>query len=315
MFTNFIIHTYSLSRRLSLHIKSSGDILALVTGLNLLFPKKIRDSRLTFGINLSAIHKKLISTRNEILIQAVHQQNRTEKILFDTEKSVLFCKPHFEYLFPYRNTEIKASLLAIKRGKLGSKKKDRSHVGAFALAESFSDELIAHISDCVGRLPIAKSLPYLTHVPSSSYALGRKNFDHMEILLTSVEQNFSAFFTLCTNVILIKPQATPYIYTQTSQHHLSRRDRFTASESRFCINKEFLNVIYSTSILYCIDDITTTGATFTAIQKLLSETAAPNTLKTSAFLQSTEQAKNQISTLEKNYKNSQLTITCIALAH
>jgi predicted amidophosphoribosyltransferase len=84
---------------------------------------------------------------------------------------------HTRYLLPYRNPYIKKAIWNFKYHK--SKKEIKT------FSDILSDELIAQVVDNVSTLPLRNPVPLL-YPPSTSYILGKKSFDHMNILLENV---------------------------------------------------------------------------------------------------------------------------------
>lgn len=162
------------------------------------------------------------------------------------------------------------------------------------------DQLLADVSDRVGRLPF-QAPSILIHYPSSTYFRGDKNFDHMKelmLLLDSFQNQDEPFFTCCIHAVLLRQrQSITHEFMSgtseneyTPQHLGTRRQRFEWSKKRFVLSPNFEKYmqerahkslpvrrtpqtahISPKTHIYCIDDVVTTGASMEAISNMLEQ--------------------------------------------
>lgn len=195
-------------------------------------------------------------------------------------------------------------------------------------ADIMYDELIADMSERIGTTPFSKP-NLIIHCPSSTYFKGEKDFDHMKELLCEIEKRQNTpepFFTACTHAVIPRANSTDSAdsaeQTQVSpkaQHLSSRAERLILAQSRFILSKEFIKFLRNKSrvndirptkhanyahsstpsehkhTIYCIDDVTTTGATFQAVKNLIEQ-----------------ESKEKIKDSKINIK---YIVKCIALSH
>lgn len=136
------------------------------------------------------------------------------------------------------------------------------------------DELVADMSDRVAMIPFHGSTTCLViHCPSSTFFKGEKAFDHMKELLTKAERYLNPdapFFTACIHAIL--PNRG-----EKAQHLGTRDERLKWARERFSLSEEFIKFVRTRHLgartppshIYCIDDVTTTGASLRAIEELV----------------------------------------------
>ncbi len=187
------------------------------------------------------------------------------------------------WIFPYKNMHIKPAILDIKRGKVTNR--------ATALVEILFENLFQLAKDSKISKPtstvdtshdspdhennISKNyeniIKLIIYVPSSAYRLGKKDFDHIEKIISANEEKLKSHFIFCKNAIKIQQKPTTI-----SQHNLKKSERLSQAQEKFILNSEFIKFSLDLTTnhqvhIYCIDDITTTGSTFEAIANLLAK--------------------------------------------
>jgi predicted amidophosphoribosyltransferase len=165
-------------------------------------------------------------------------------------------------------------------------------------ADMLYDELISNMSERINLTPFSRR-SLVVYCPSSSFARGEKAFDHMKELLVEIEQFQNPtfpFFVGCIDAIV--PQTSNL--QLKAQHNSSRAERLSLTQLRFRFSQKFINFLHETSkgtdkyrgvmtdqelrsldhapptkhiqhYIYCIDDVTTTGATFDAVVNLFKD--------------------------------------------
>jgi predicted amidophosphoribosyltransferase len=156
------------------------------------------------------------------------------------ENIILPSSYHTRYLLPYKNPYIKRYIWNFKYHKHEAEMK--------AFSSILQDEIIALISDTSIMKPVS-----LIYPPSSSHQLGQKDFNHMEILLNTLN---SEFFKVVHNAVSIRKEIKP-------QHIGTGKERVVWSK-----NKYVLNLKVNAHYVICIDDVLTTGNTLKAMNSL-----------------------------------------------
>jgi predicted amidophosphoribosyltransferase len=156
---------------------------------------------------------------------------------------------HIHILYVYRDPTIKKAILDIKRGNQSVSYK------ALQVVTLEYIQKVVRGHTCI-----------LCSVPSSAHALKLKKFDHMELFLD--DDSLHDVIPLRYAIRLHTEKIT------ASQHALSKQERILHAQNKFYISEEFKEKIIEhvkihglVHILY-IDDVTTTGATFSALCKL-----------------------------------------------
>lgn len=188
-----------------------------------------------------------------------------------TKKYILLSEKQYNTLFLYRYADpyIRKIILEIKRNS--------KYTEAHALCVTVQDHLIQIIQTHKREFHVSHNI--LIYVPSSAQILRLKKFDHMEELLRRDTNSFKTlqnFFTIFLRGIEINEDKI-----QKSQHSLSRTERMKLSKDKFKVSKNLSAYISQHNIhntshehtlhIYCIDDVTTTGATFGAIKSLFTQ--------------------------------------------
>jgi predicted amidophosphoribosyltransferase len=217
-----------------------------------------------FTNRITSIFALLFPKKKEFLsIQEFHSRYRYARCSPGNERTKLFGDFHTIAPYIYKNTHIKPAILDIKRGVFSTR--------SIALVESLADELIEEQYNRI--LNFNSSGPaqaLLVHVPSSAYTQGKKNFDHMELCVVQIEKLCENFCTTVTGAIQINKSKL-----KESQHKLNKRERIFGAKDKFYLSNQFVKHVQSLDPenlhIYCIDDITTSGATFLSISKLIKE--------------------------------------------
>lgn len=142
--------------------------------------------------------------------------------------------------------------------------------------------------------PVQSGPRIVIHCPSSTYFKGEKKFDHMRELLVKIEQWQNSefpFFVAGLHAILPNNGSTSGSNSEScknstenskdmkAQHFGNRKERFAWAKDRFRLSEEFIkffsrNGEFETRAIqgapyyiYCIDDVTTTSASFKAISE------------------------------------------------
>ena len=150
-------------------------------------------------------------------------------------------------LLPYTNPYIKRIIWNFKF----KRKKEET----IALSYILYDEIISILSDSIPKRNVT-----LLYPPSSSYVLGKKNFDHMENLskhLFELQNIKFPFFKIEYDAIGIKDNIH-------IQHTGTKTERREWSKNKYILVKQ----IDSRTVI-CIDDVLTTGSTLKSINDLL----------------------------------------------
>jgi predicted amidophosphoribosyltransferase len=139
------------------------------------------------------------------------------------------------------------------------------------IADVYSDEMIAILSDTVNMLPLGAPA-YIIHAPSSSFTSGKRAWDQMHELSKTIAARMNIdnpFMSSLDDAILFND----FVRTEKSQHESSRSERLNSSKDKFCLSGEFCEIlsIRRGSKVICIDDVTTTGATLSSICGLVKK--------------------------------------------
>lgn len=222
----------------------------------------------------------------------------------DEARNEKYCEK-YTYLLPYQNPIVKKAIWNMKY---------RRNARAIDMcADIFYDEIVADLSDRVGVYPFCTHkqvvggtcicrAPYIVYSPSSSFALGQKNYDHMQMVAKSMEKYFDNnshdsvhspahnFAHICHGAILYNKDSG----INATQHTQNRSARKLSAKNRFKVSAEFIkylknlkgansglrtshNASSDASVhIICLDDVTTTGATFDAIRGLLKKELRQN---------------------------------------
>ncbi|HEY1037731.1 MAG TPA: hypothetical protein VGE62_04085 [Candidatus Paceibacterota bacterium] len=183
-------------------------------------------------------------------------------------------------LFAYRNDFMKAFLWQIK---YYAHEEFIKHA-----ADIWSDELIAILTEKHDS-SLEKQKALIIHPPSSGYALGTKAFDQMSLL---AEKMITA--TALGNFCEYARHAVEHSKRDDGmipQHKGSRRERLDWAARKFRLSEAFVQNLdrAGTAVgcenvhIICIDDVTTTGATLSAIRQLIQDELRPVRLILSAF--------------------------------
>ncbi len=143
----------------------------------------------------------------------------------------------------------------------------------FLFADIYSDEIIAMLGDTVSALPIS-SPAHIIHAPSSSFMSGKRAWDQMHELSKAISDRMNAdhpFALFISNALLFNDIR----FTAKSQHESSRTERLNSSRDKFCLSNEFFQIlsVHRDGKVICLDDVTTTGATFSALSRLIKRQA------------------------------------------
>jgi predicted amidophosphoribosyltransferase len=242
----------------------------LVNGfLSALFPKKVKVPRVRAGMlnaNTSRTYEVWCRYFNSYIYNVVSQCIHTSSCI--------------SYFLPYQHRVVKDMVWQMKYHK---------HTDALLYsADLIYDRTICTLYDdsmCRSLSPLIDIA--LIPIPSSSFARSEKNYDHMREVCTLLDTYFSSDsrVSICVDAIKCRVETS-----HTSQHHGKRKERLMWSKDRFYIDDTFKAFIklYShgnTSLsasnarkcntpkqlyIVCIDDVTTTGATFDAVRGLLN---------------------------------------------
>ncbi len=204
---------------------------------------------------------------------------------------------HISFL-PYQNPVVKKTIWNMKY------KRDIRAISIYA--DIFYDEIVSSLSDRVCALPFCAhkvcmcNVPYIIYSPSSSFALVQKDYDQMQVVVQNMEKYFNnlphsfghtlghTFAHICHGAILYNKSGN----ANEAQHTKNKVERKRLAKNRFRVSKEFIQYINETSALdgsrsgvniICLDDVTTTGATFTAIQNLLKKELGQNIKSVKCF--------------------------------
>lgn len=252
---------YISIQRLRIAIKSiSGVILLLIDAV---FPKKL-------NLNISNHHRRKISEKNiKSLLDIIRPSVVTNDLLSDKKRYV-------EYLLPYQNPLVKNLVWQMKY-----------HSDTLALrlcADIFYDEIIASLYESISSIPFNKKV-LITSIPSSSFSRGDKSYDHMQEIMNILKKYFSnvsdeGFLGDFLSVQIDAIKCTSH-GSNKSQHTGKRSERLKWSKDRFCISEDIIQMLQTitsdknnvcTPYIICIDDVTTTGATFESVRQLLRKT-------------------------------------------
>ena len=171
--------------------------------------------------------------------------------------------------FSYHDASVKAPIWDFKY-KLRERALDE-------LAGLMADELIAHLTDSLSDACF-QGPAYLIYCPSSSFAAGKKAWDHMEKLSLQIESLINPkfpFLYICTNAVQVRS-------TDESQHEGTKGQRLKWSTERYGLSPAFQAALRPDIRIICIDDIITTGSTLRAVRQLLTD-AGMNRIDSFAF--------------------------------
>ncbi len=167
-----------------------------------------------------------------------------EQVLMVYQKDIILpTSYHTRHLLPYKNPYIKRCIWNFKYYKREAEIKTFSTI--------LQDEIIALLSDELVMKPTSVIYP-----PSSSYELGQKDFNHMEVLLKNID---SEFFTVIHNAVLIKKDIRP-------QHTGTQKERRLWSSGKY-----ILHAPVTSHHVICVDDVLTTGSTLNSMNMLLKD--------------------------------------------
>ncbi len=271
----------------SLQLVAKGLIGAFIDALDALFPlrQKVRK-----GARVKSLAQNIFS---RIKPAAFMTNSLADSIV----GSMADFTSNIHYLLPYQDALIKRTVWNMKYHR----DKDALNI----CADIFYDEIVSSLSDRVGTTPFSKeNIPYIIYSPSSSFALGQKSYDHMQTVCEAMEKYFeaepvmrhegvvsapTAFAHICHGAVLYNsPHKKGLAHnTAKTQHTGSRKERLSWAKNRFKLSENFLNYLKNVDSntdkdvkhvnqvhIICIDDVTTTGATFNAIQQILKEELA-----------------------------------------
>lgn len=183
------------------------------------------------------------------------------------------------YLYRYQDEDVKNIILKLKNG---------DSKAIYELARSLYEAILNQIT--ANHLPSGQISVLILHVPSSSFGIGKKDKDHMAILLeylagitTEVTADKTTDFapsekspTKELGSIKVQIDIAPYIFRHTkpphtSQHHKDRSSRINQSIDKF----EFAShvpplLLAQYSYIYIVDDVVTTGSSLQALKRLLT---------------------------------------------
>lgn len=176
-------------------------------------------------------------------------------------------------------------------------------------ANIMADELISLFSDTLNFSPI--SMPtFVAYCPSSSYASGKKEWDHMKELTLLLEKRCTSFqphLYICIDALEVNGEKVTNKQNVAGhsdmgeikqQHTGTRKERITWAKNKYRLSLNFKNHLQQLSRVHqvhelntvhqvaknvhiiCIDDIYTTGAT---MQAALTALEAIPTCKTTAI--------------------------------
>lgn len=251
---------YISIQRLRIALKRiSGVILLLIDAV---FPKKLNSDNSTH-------YKRKISEKDiKNVLGMVRSSSIVSSLSLNKNKGV-------EYLLQYQNPLVKNLVWQMKY---------HSNTLAIRLcADIFYDEIIANLHESISSIPFSKKV-LITSIPSSSFSRGDKSYDHMQEIMNILKK----YFSNVSNERLLgnfSVQADAIKFTShgsnRSQHTGKRSERLKWSKDRFCISEDF-EKIFKTTIseknnahtpyIICIDDVTTTGATFDSVRQILQKT-------------------------------------------
>lgn len=189
---------------------------------------------------------------------------------------------YFDALLPYRHPDIKPLILDFKyhllyKGRVVEMAEATTEL--LYISEILLDEITTDLLSRVRSVPFQTTV-LLIAAPSYTFVRGEKEYDQMTVLskiLMSVQNNiFSA------PLLIHIEDAIGILASDSGTMHasLSKIERIMKAEKRFYIDNEkilpLVEKIKTPRIqIIMIDDITTTGATFRSIEKLLREALAP----------------------------------------
>lgn len=162
-------------------------------------------------------------------------------------------------IFTYASLPIKREVLNIKKNVYTPNTE--------YLANIYMEYLIGDIEE---KMILQK--PILLHIPSSTYSSGARKFDHMEQFILRYIKDINCFF---------EPQQNSFhILNKTIQHTLNRKERFASAKDKFALTEGFLTYLktHTVQYIYCIDDVTTTGATRLAVEHILKSHSPGSTV-------------------------------------
>lgn len=256
-------------------LDKSGDLVKFLFNSTI---KLFNEVKNVFGIVFEVFLPKIKNVGDEI----EKQEKQVMKMIFKPLEPSNSFFDTFRSLLPYQDKIIKKLVWDFKY-----------YLKPYAMrfcSNLLCDELVAEMSDRVCTIPFSGPR-LIVHCPSSTFFKGEKRFDHMKELLCLIEAQQNSdqpFFVVCTHAIV--PRGMSNASTSKAQHLSSREERLILAQSRFILSKEFIKFFrdkneseYENSIksknsnvtrrhtIYCIDDVTTTGATFAAVTKLFED--------------------------------------------
>lgn len=167
------------------------------------------------------------------------------------------------HFLPYQNPTVKNLIWQMKY-----------HSDEMAIrfcADIFYDEIVTGLSESISALPFNKKVALIS-IPSSSFVRGEKSYDHMREVMNILEKYFLGQSFLSVQNEAIKCN----LYgAEKSQHTGKRNERLKWSKSRFYIDGDFgqnmQGLVKDGKNIHviCIDDVTTTGATFLSTHSLI----------------------------------------------
>jgi len=175
-------------------------------------------------------------------------------------------------LLPYQDDKIKDAIWILK---YNSAKKH-----AIPFAHIIYDELIGMITDKWPIVGYGDPIP-LIYIPSSTYASGRKKFDHMKGLSQYIGKRLDPsqhFLKTYPDAVQISKR---YLRAR-SQHQGTRGQRRLWAQDRFVISQDFIKKIRDhmsdglakrpiggPPTIFCIDDVVTTSSTFNSLARAI----------------------------------------------
>ncbi len=205
-----------------------------------------------------------------------HPDDGTMHTLYRTKPEMYIKIAHGTYyLYRYRDEDVKNMILKLKNG-------DSKTI--YQMAQSLYKAILNQIT--TNNPPSGQSSILLLHVPSSSFGIGKKDKDHIAILLENlagITVHEATDFTMSdksptkeSSSIKVQVDITPYIFRhtnppRTSQHHKDRSSRINQSIDKFEFASYIPPILLAQySYIYIVDDVVTTGSSLQALKQLIT---------------------------------------------
>ena len=168
------------------------------------------------------------------------------------------------------------------------KKNDQLATGIISLY-SWKPQVSDLISSYVYYLKSPFSLPAWAVISKELLKSGSLNYDHLETLIipipSSTGRNHSLYFAKTLSKITKRPYKQVLSYEKTDQSDQSQKhkNKLERAKQSFSVDENFTDILQSYQCIIFVDDIITTGATYTAAQRAIKQHLAglglPNGMK------------------------------------